>query len=156
MGQHEVLAALVEERGVTVAVAESLTSGNVSAAVGAAPNAQEWFAGALTAYSVEVKQQLLGLREGVDPCSPECAQAMAEGVRKLLGADVAVSTTGVGGPDPQDGHPAGTVYIGWSTPTETGSRLFTFDASPEEVVHRSASTAVDLLIAAVGSVTVPA
>ncbi len=156
MGQHDVLAALVEERGVTVAAAESLTAGNVSAALGAAPHAQQWFAGAVTAYGVEVKQELLGLREGVDPCSAECAETMAEGVRRLLHADVAISTTGVGGPDPQDGHPAGTVYIGWATPTGTGSRLFTFDAGPEEVVHRTAAIAVDLLIAAVGSVKVAA
>jgi nicotinamide-nucleotide amidase len=149
------LAALVAERGVTVAAAESLTSGNVSAAIGAAPSAQDWFAGAVTAYSVEVKQKLLGLAEGVDPCSSECAETMAAGVRELLGADVAVSTTGVGGPDPQDGHPAGTVYIGWATASGTGSRLFTFDADASEVVHRTTSLAVDLLIAAVGGVNVP-
>src|SRR5215208_80173 len=80
------------------------------ARLAAGPEASEWFRGSLVAYQETVKFDVLGVRRGplVDP---DCAEGMARGVGRLLGADVAVAATGVGGPDPSEGKPAGTVYV---------------------------------------------
>jgi len=90
---------------------------------------------------------VLGLEPGTDPCSPECAEQLAVGVRELLGADLAVSTTGVGGPGPEDGHEAGTVYVGWSTAHGTGHRAFMFDGGPDEVLEQTVAAALLELVA---------
>lgn len=108
------LAATVAERagalGRTVAVAESLTGGMVSAALARAEGASEWYRGSVVAYSSEVKYDLLGVPDGPVVSEP-AARAMARRVRTLLGADLAVALTGAGGPDPQDGEPPGTVFL---------------------------------------------
>src|SRR5690349_20430325 len=106
--------------GLRIAVAESLTSGQVAHTVGAGEHAAEWFAGGIVAYLVDVKERVLGVPPGTDPCSATCAEQLAIGARELFDADVSVSTTGVGGPDPEDGHAPGTVFLGWATPTEFG------------------------------------
>jgi nicotinamide-nucleotide amidase len=105
----------LESRGATLAVAESLTGGLVAAELTGVPGASRTFRGSVTAYATELKQQVLGVdgallaeRGAVDP---DVARAMAEGVRQLLGADWGLATTGVAGPDPQDGRPVGTVYV---------------------------------------------
>jgi nicotinamide-nucleotide amidase len=117
-GAAEVLGLLVA-RGETLAVAESLTGGMVAAELTAAPGASRAFRGSLTAYATDVKHSLLGVdgallteRGAVDA---EVARQMAAGVRRLLGADWGVATTGVAGPDPQDGQP-GTVYVAVAGP----------------------------------------
>ena len=134
-----------QRRGLTVAVAESLTSGLLAGAVGKGERSSEWFAGGVVAYQLRVKEDVLGVRKGIDPCSAECAEQLAEGVRKVLGADLAVSTTGVGGPDPQDGHPAGTVYLGWSTGDETGHLQLQIGGEVEDVLDQAVTDAVALL-----------
>lgn len=131
--------------GVRIAVAESLTSGSVCAAVGKGEDASSWFLGGVVCYATVVKEEVLGLRPGTDPCSAECAEQLASGVYALLGADVAVSTTGVGGPDPEDGHEPGTVYLGWATRDGTGHRLLRLDGDPSEVVARAVAAATRLL-----------
>lgn len=140
------LAQRAQATNTVVAVAESLTSGNLAAKIGAAEGASDWFAGGVVAYRVATKQRVLGLREGVDPCSAECAEQMASATRELVGADIAVSVTGVGGPDAQDGHAPGTVYLGWSDERGTGHVLLQYDGEPEEVIDASATAAVDLLL----------
>ena len=120
--------------GLRIAAAESLTSGLLCSRVGAADQASEWFAGGVVAYSTEVKQRLLGVPEGTDPCSAACAEQLAIGARDLLGAHIAISTTGVGGPEPTDGHPAGTVFLGWASPTESGHHFLQLDGDPAEVL----------------------
>ncbi|MEV8024141.1 CinA family protein [Microbacterium sp. NPDC080220] len=132
--------------GVVCAVAESLTSGRLAAEVGRGSSAQDWFAGGVVAYQVRVKEEVLGLGPGTDPCSPECAEQLARGVRALLGADVAVSTTGVGGPDAQDGHAPGTVYLGWATADAAGHELVRFDGDPAEVIDQAVGAALALLL----------
>ncbi|MEB8336495.1 CinA family protein [Streptomyces endophyticus] len=106
---------LLTERGETLAVAESLTGGLVAAELVAVPGASKAFRGSVTAYATELKHQLLGvdadLLAGHGPVHPEVALAMAAGVREALGADWGVATTGVAGPEPQDGQPVGTVYV---------------------------------------------
>ena len=113
---HEVLL----ERGQTFAVAESLTGGALGAAVTSLPGVSATFRGGVIAYSTELKAELLGVDRGLladrGPVDPDVAIAMAEGVRDRLGAAWGLSTTGVAGPDPQDGHPPGEVYVGVAGP----------------------------------------
>ncbi len=114
---------LLVSRGATLATAESLTGGRLAARITAVPGASQAYVGGVVAYATEVKQDLLGVpdpllaRHGV--VSPECARAMAEGARRLLGASHALATTGVAGPDLQEGQPAGTVFVGVAGPAGT-------------------------------------
>jgi len=145
------LATALTEQGATACAAESLTSGAVSTALGAGPDTQEWYAGTVVAYRFETKRQVLGVDADIAPCSPECAVQLAEGARRLLGTDYAVSVTGVGGPDADEaGHPAGTVYVAVASDDEVGWRLHEFDGGPEEVIAQSVDAAVSLLAEAVG------
>ncbi len=115
----DLLAALAS-RGESLAVAESLTGGLLAATVVDVPGASVVFRGGVVAYASDLKESVLGVpadlvaEHGV--VSSACAEAMAAGVRRLLGADWALSTTGVAGPDPQEGHPAGTVFVGVAGP----------------------------------------
>ena len=131
--------------GVRIAVAESLTSGLLCAEVGKGDDASAWFAGGVVAYLMDVKESVLGVEPGIDPCSAACARQLARGVRLLMDADVAVSTTGVGGPDPEDGHAPGTVYLGWATAAGEGHRLCHFDGDPGAVLDAAVREAVGLL-----------
>ncbi|MFF1381292.1 CinA family protein [Streptomyces sp. NPDC058308] len=111
---------ILSARGETLAVAESLTGGLVAAEITATPGASKVFRGSVTAYATELKRDVLGVdgtlldeRGAVDP---EVARQMAAGVRETLGADWGIATTGVAGPDAQDGQPVGTVYVAVSGP----------------------------------------
>lgn len=112
----------LQERGETLAVAESLTGGLVAAELTSVPGASQAFRGSVTAYATSLKRDVLGVdgallaeRGAVDPA---VARSMAAGVRRVLGADWGISTTGVAGPEPQDGKPVGTVFIAVSGPGE--------------------------------------
>ena len=120
----DVLKALAGRR---LATAESLTGGGIGQALTSVSGASAVFAGGVISYTNEVKHRVLGVpMEILDTCgavSEECARAMAEGARKLTGADIAVSVTGVAGPDPDErGVGVGIVYIGLATPEETFCR----------------------------------
>lgn len=108
--------ALLRERSATVATAESLTGGRLAAALTAVPGASATYVGGVVAYATSVKQDVLGVPPALiathGVISSECALAMARGAIVLTGATYAVSTTGVAGPDPQDGHAPGTVHVG--------------------------------------------
>lgn len=140
------LSRTARERGLTIAVAESLTSGLLASHVGKGESAGDWFSGGVVAYRMPVKTHLLGVPDGTDPCSPECATALADGVRALLTADIAVSTTGVGGPDPEDGHEPGTVYLGWATAEGSGAEHLELDGGPEDVLGATVDRALRLLV----------
>ncbi|MHA6694758.1 CinA family protein [Homoserinimonas sp. A520] len=114
---------LLIERRMTIAVAESLTGGLLVAELINTPGASAAVLGGVVAYNTELKKTLLGVDTAVlnvhGAVHPDVAMQMAAHVREVLAvggvaADVGVSTTGVAGPDPQDGHPAGTVFIGVS------------------------------------------
>lgn len=145
MSAIEQIAANAQRTGMRVGVAESLTSGTLASHVGAGQDAGTWFAGGVIAYLMPVKQHVLGVADGVDPCSAVCAEQMAEGARLLLGADVVVSATGVGGPDPQDGHPPGTVFVGWATAEGRGHEELALDGDPEAVMAATVAAAMDVL-----------
>ncbi|MFF9869016.1 CinA family protein [Streptomyces sp. NPDC013953] len=106
---------LLAERDQTVAVAESLTGGLVAAELTSVPGASRSFRGSVTAYATELKRDLLGvdgaLLEDRGAVDPDVALQMAAGVRSRLRAGWGVATTGVAGPEPQDGQPVGTVFV---------------------------------------------
>jgi nicotinamide-nucleotide amidase len=116
----EDLVALLGAAGQSLAVAESLTGGQLAARVVDVPGASAVLRGAVVAYATDLKHRLLGVdadllrRHG--PVHPDVASAMARGVRDRLGADWGVATTGVAGPDPQDGVPPGRVFVAVSGP----------------------------------------
>ncbi len=145
MDDIERLSELARTRKLRVCVAESLTSGQLANTVGQGESASEWFAGGIVAYLTDVKERVLGLAPGTDPCSAACAEQLASGARLLFDADICVSTTGVGGPGSEGGHPAGTVYLGWATPTNTGHRRLALPGDPEEVLAASVDAAMRLL-----------
>jgi nicotinamide-nucleotide amidase len=122
------------ERRLTVATAESLTGGLLSAALTAVPGASAVMRGGVVVYATEMKAQLAGVPEPVleahGPVAAETAAAMAAGIRIRVGADVGVATTGVAGPDSQDGHLPGTVFVAVAHESVTRVRSF---AGPDRV-----------------------
>jgi nicotinamide-nucleotide amidase len=105
-----VVVGLLRERGLTVAVAESVTGGLVGARLTDHAGASDVVRGSIVSYASDVKHGLLGVPEG-KVVSEQAARAMAEGVRRVLGADVGLAVTGVAGPDTQDDQPVGTVFL---------------------------------------------
>jgi nicotinamide-nucleotide amidase len=127
------LIADLSSRGLTLAVAESLTGGLLTAELVSVPGASAVLSGGVVAYNTAIKHSVLGvdaeLLEAEGPVHPLVAEQMALGVRDALAvdgrpADIGLSTTGVAGPGPQDGTPAGTVYLGFAVgDTATSVRL---------------------------------
>ena len=148
MSRAPELLAAVGARGWTLAVAESLTGGLVSATLVDVPGASSVLRGAVVAYSTDLKATLLGvdpvLLEQRGAVDPDVARAMAVGVRARLGADVGLATTGVAGPDPQDGHPPGTVHVAVSTPDGTHVRSLRLAGDRAAVRAQSADAALAL------------
>jgi nicotinamide-nucleotide amidase len=111
---------LLRAAGSTIATAESLTGGRLAVALTDVPGGSESYLGGVVAYATELKQSFLGVDEvlveqhGV--ISPECAKAMASGVRAVTGATYGLATTGVAGPGEQEGKPPGTVFVGIAGP----------------------------------------
>jgi nicotinamide-nucleotide amidase len=138
--------------GLTVGVAESLTGGLLSSLIAKAPEAGQWFKGGVVAYSPSVKQGLLGVSPG-PVVTARCAQEMATGAARVLDADVVVSVTGVGGPDPEEGHPPGTVWFGVRTDDGVRSVWGHFDGDPATVCHLAANEALGLLLDALCGVS---
>ncbi|MEU6405727.1 CinA family protein [Streptomyces sp. NPDC046985] len=154
---------LLTVRGETVAVAESLTGGLVAAEITSVPGASKVFRGSITAYATDLKRKLLKVdatllaqRGAVDP---QVAAQMATGVRDLLGADWGIATTGVAGPDPQDGQPVGTVFVAVAGPgrTETGAAhdgktsALRLNGSRAEIRRESARSVLALLLDRIAS-----
>jgi nicotinamide-nucleotide amidase len=145
----ESVVAELAERGLTVAVAESLTGGLLGAALTDVPGASAVFRGGVTAYATELKARLLGLDAAVlaehGPVDPRVAIGMAEGVRRLMAADWGLSTTGVAGPSPQDGAPVGTVFVGCSGPLGTVVRELALSGDRAQIRADSVVSALELL-----------
>lgn len=100
--------------GHTLSLAESLTGGLVSARIVNVPGASKWYIGGVVSYGSDVKHDILGVKAG-PVVSHKAAIEMAQGVRSLLGSDIALSVTGVAGPEPQEGNSVGTVFVGMSS-----------------------------------------
>jgi len=138
-------------RGRTLVTAESCTGGGIGAALTAVPGSSAVYKGGIISYTNAVKEKLLQVdpmileREGA--VSASVAEAMAEGARRVLEADVAVSVTGLAGPGGDEyGNPVGTVYIGYSDTRHTLSRHFIFSGDREQVRLRSVEAALKLII----------
>lgn len=125
-------------RGVTIAVAESLTGGLVVADLVSVPGASAVVRGGVVAYATELKHDLLGVDAALlaagGPIQAAVAEQMARGVRERLGADVGLATTGVAGPDPQGGHPPGEVWI--AVASSTGSRSLRLELGGDRAAIR--------------------
>ncbi|MCF2616312.1 competence/damage-inducible protein A [Oscillibacter valericigenes] len=118
---------LLKEKGLTFATAESCTGGRVAERMTALPGVSAVYRGGVVSYWTSVKADVLGvpadILEAHGAVSEETARAMAEGARRVTGADIAVSVTGVAGPDPDErGVAVGIVYIGLATPDGTFCR----------------------------------
>jgi len=152
----EVVARLTE-RGLTIAVAESLTGGQLVAGLVDVPGASATVVGGVVAYNTALKHSVLGVsadllasRGAVDP---EVARQMATGVRVALAvdgkrADVGIATTGVAGPDPQDGKPVGTVYLGLAIGDRVQSVALSLSGSRRDIQSATVQHALATLLAA--------
>jgi nicotinamide-nucleotide amidase len=152
------LAALVVARltadGRTLAVAESLTGGQLAARLVDVPGASAVLRGGVVAYATDLKARLLGVDPDLladrGPVDAEVAAQMAAGVRARLGADWGLSTTGVAGPDPQAGKLPGTVFVGVAGPDAAQVRALRLAGTRAEVRSRTVAQALHLLLFAVG------
>lgn len=148
---EEVCLALLKEQGLTVGTAESCTGGLIAKLLTDLPGSSAAFRGGIVSYTNEVKEGVLGVPRALlteyGAVSPQVAEAMALGARKALGCDIALSATGVAGPDPDDrGNPIGLVYLGlaWAG----GCQVVTYQGGQvkrERIRRQSAQTALDLL-----------
>nr|WP_218853306.1 nicotinamide-nucleotide amidohydrolase family protein [Microbacterium immunditiarum] len=143
----------VAARGWSLAVAESLTGGLVLATLVSVPGASAVLRGGVVAYATDLKHSLLGVDADLLASSgavhPEVARQMAEGVRVAAGrdgipADVGIATTGVAGPDPQDGQAVGTAFIAVATPVETRVEALFLEGGRAEIRAATAGGALRL------------
>lgn len=143
------------DRGLTVATAESLTAGMVSAILADTAGASGMLQGGVVAYQNSVKADVLGvppeLLAAVGSVDGDVAAAMAAGARATLGSDIAVATTGVAGPDEHDGKPVGTVYIGIATADGTATFDYGFSGSRAEIRGQACGAALERLLEALSS-----
>jgi nicotinamide-nucleotide amidase len=141
---------LLTASGHTVAVAESLTGGLVSGALTSVAGASVVLRGGVVAYATDLKATLLGVpadllaRQG--PVDPDVAAGMAAGVRRMLGADYGVATTGVAGPGAADGKPAGTVFIAVSGPAGGAGQGLQLHGDRQRIREETVRHALSLLV----------
>ena len=148
---EEVCFALLKDRGLTVGTAESCTGGLLAKLLTDLPGSSALFRGGVVSYTNGVKAGLLGVPQDLldryGAVSPQVAEAMARGAKAALGCDIALSTTGVAGPDADDrGNPIGLVYLGLAWGDQC--QVTEFRAGPverERVRRQAAQTALDLL-----------
>ena len=147
---EKVVGRLLAEKGMTLAAAESCTGGRLGDLITNVPGSSRYFLGGVAAYSNEVKEKVLGVKKALleeqGAVSRGVAQAMASGVRRLLGADFGLGVTGVAGPDGGTAaKPVGLVYIALAGEGFCRCREFFFHGKREAVKGRSAAAALNLL-----------
>ena len=141
--------ALLKERGLTLGTAESCTGGLAAKRMTDLAGASAVFRGGVVSYATQVKHTVLGvdqeLLDRYGAVSEQTARAMAEGARRVLGCDLALSFTGVAGPDPDErGNPVGLVFIGLAAPDGTWVRQVNLSMGRERIRHIAASHGFDL------------
>ena len=133
---------ILTQRGETICVAESLTGGGLAEVLSSLPGSSQIFRGSVTAYQVEIKNSVLKvpleLISEMGTVSEEVAVSMAAGVKDLLGSTWSISTTGVAGPGPVDGVPAGTVWVAIEGPI---SQTLQLELSGTREIVRNATIA---------------
>ncbi len=146
---EHVVGRLLRERGMRVALAESLTGGGLAQRLTSAEGASDYFCGSAVVYTADAKRDLLGVRQetidGPGVVSEECAREMAAGARRVFGADVAVSLTGVAGPDPHDGKPPGDVWVALDAGDVQTARHLRAPGDRAQVVRWSQQAGLDIL-----------
>lgn len=144
------IAELAKKHGFRVGAAESLTGGAVSSALAMGANAADWYHGCVVSYSPTVKYDVLGVSPG-PLITDRCAVEMVDGAVRVLEVDAAVSTTGAGGPDPEEGRPPGTVHVGLHVRGEVTTHQLSLDGDPGDVVEAATEQALGLLMEAMRS-----
>jgi PncC family amidohydrolase len=142
---------LVDDPRLTIAAAESCSGGEVAHRLTSVAGSSNYFLGSIVAYANDAKTSLLGVPSEVietrGAVSAECARAMAEGARRVFGADVAVSTTGIAGPGGATARkPVGLVFTAVAGPNGTTSQEHHFPGDRKAVVDAAAETALRLLV----------
>ena len=141
---------VLADRHATLATAESLTCGLIAATLSQVPGASRVLRGGLAAYATDVKVRVLGVdqmlvdRHGV--ISAECAEAMATRATSVFSSDWAVASTGVAGPDPQEGHEPGTVFIAVAGPGIMRTETLDLLGAREELRVTTVERALLLLV----------
>ena len=148
------LAQRLAASGLTAGTAESCTGGRVAAALTSVAGSSVYFQGGVVAYSNQLKVELLGVPMEVilesGAVSEECARAMATGVRRKLGVDLAVVTTGIAGPDGGSvDKPVGLVWLATANGREVKAVKKLFSGDREAVTRAAADEALALLLAAI-------
>ncbi len=146
---ESVVFALLKEKGLTLGCAESCTGGLVAKRITDLAGSSAVFRGGVVSYATTLKHTLLGVDPGLleeyGAVSQPVARAMAQQARQVLGCDLAIATTGVAGPDPDDrGNPVGLVYIALATPEDTWVRQIHLSMGRERIRHIAASHGFDL------------
>jgi len=149
----EKLVKLLKEKNMTVTTAESCTGGMIASAIISVAGASACFKEGYITYSNEAKKKLLGVREDTlkqhTVVSAQVAQEMAAGAAKKAESSLAVSVTGVAGPDPDEGNPVGLVYIGIAFKGSVYASRFQFAGSREEIQRQAACEALALALGVV-------
>ena len=153
---ESVVLQMLRERGLSLGLAESVTSGLVAGRITNVPGSSEVFRGSVVSYASQVKFDVLGVPEG-PVVSEAAAAAMATGAQRVLGADVALALTGVAGPSEQDGMPVGTLCVGLAIGADVHTRTFRMPGQRDQMRQMSVITALDWLrrtLAAAGGAAV--
>ena len=145
-----VIGEILRKNGKTLAVAESCTGGYISHLITSVPGSSEWYKGGVSAYSNELKQNLLGVSvnslENHGAVSERVVREMAEGARRNLGTHFAVATSGIAGPTGGTTEkPVGTIWIAVAGPDKTVAEKFVFGDNRERNIIRSSQTALQML-----------
>jgi nicotinamide-nucleotide amidase len=137
------------ERSETVATAESLTGGLVASTVVEIPGVSSVYRGGVVVYATDLKNILAGVPAELlaerGPVDPDVALALAEGVRQRCVADWGIATTGVAGPEPQDGKPVGLVYVAVAGPSGSTVRELKLDGNRAAIRSESVTSVLHLL-----------
>jgi nicotinamide-nucleotide amidase len=136
-------------RGETIATAESLTGGLLAARLTDVPGASRSFVGGVVSYATRVKVAALGVPDALvaqhGVVSEECAIAMAHGVRDRLDATWGLATTGVAGPDPQEGRAVGTVWVALAGRAGATARLLDLPGDRAAIRQATCDAVLELL-----------
>ncbi len=147
---EEEVSSLLRQQGLTLGIVESATGGLISHLMTNIPGISDYYQGAITSYSNEVKIKVVGVKEDTinqyGAVSHQVAKEMAEGGRKVLAADICIADTGIAGPDgATPGKPVGLFYIGLSDKTGTYSQKHNFSGNREQNKRQAAETALSWL-----------
>jgi nicotinamide-nucleotide amidase len=147
---ERVLGRLLKERGFTLATAESCTGGTIAQMITSVPGSSEYYLGSVVAYANEIKETILGVRQEslleYGAVSEEVVRQMAEGVRRVYGADYSIATSGIAGPDGgTPDKPVGTTWIAVASGDTTMAEVFQFGEHRGRNIQKASLTGLNML-----------